>query len=287
MSAAARTGIRRPAATLAGWIIAPVLLALVVLYAADRLYNPERFRIENIEVHGQLHRVERARVREVVAESLSGNYFSLSLPGIEARVAELPWVFSASVRRRWPATLAVEVAEVRPVAKWGRDHWLHFTGDLVAWQADSQAPLKARLPVLSGPDHHRRTVWQAFRRWSGLFTAHGLHLDELRLDPRGLWHLQVSLGALALPGAAPSSQAAVSGAPRVAPGPVSVVVAREDAEARIVQFLSALRHPLMAAFATMYSVDLRHPNGFAVGWKAAPAAAPGTQSATQPLATSH
>ena len=280
MNAAAHTlggGLRRPpTATLAGWIIIPVLGLLAALFVADRLYNPAQFRIEVIEVHGRLSPGHGhgdsggdgggEQIKAVVAKSLSGNYFSLSLPGIEARVEALPWVFSASVRRQWPATLVVEVVEVQPVAKWGWHHWLHFTGALVAREAGSEAvPVTQDLPLLSGPEHQQKTVWEAFRRWSGMFAAHGLRLDELRLDARELWHLRLSLGALALPRTVSSA----TPAQKSPPAPVALIVPRENAEARITQFIGALQHPLMAEFSAMRTIDLRHPNGFAVGWKTA------------------
>ena len=285
MNAATHTlggGLRRPpTATLAGWIIIPVLGLLAALFVADRLYNPAQFRIEVIEVHGRLSPGHGhgdsggdgggEQIKAVVAQSLSGNYFSLSLPGIEARVEALPWVFSASVRRQWPATLVVEVVEVQPVAKWGRHHWLHFTGALVAREAGSEsgsdaASVNQDLPQLSGPEHQQKTVWEAFRRWSGMFAAHGLRLDELRLDARELWHLRLTLGALALPRTVPSA----TSAQKSPPAPVALIVPRENAEARITQFIGALQHPLMAEFSAMRTIDLRHPNGFAVGWKTGP-----------------
>ena len=277
MNAAAHTlggGLRRPlTAALAGWIIIPVLGLLAALFVADRLYNPAQFRIEVIEVHGRLSPGHGdsdgggEQIKAVVAQSLSGNYFSLSLPGIEARVEALPWVFSASVRRQWPATLVVEVVEVQPVAKWGRHHWLHFTGALVARETGSESALVNQdLPQLSGPEHQQKTVWEAFRRWSGMFAAHGLRLDELRLDARELWHLRLTLGALALPRAVPSA----TPAQKSPPAPVALIVPRENAEARITQFIGALQHPLMAEFSAMRTIDLRHPNGFAVGWKTGP-----------------
>ncbi len=260
---------RPPTAALAGWILTPVLLALAALFVADRLYNPERFRIEAVEVQGRFSRVDAGRVRAVVANTISGNYFSLSLPRIEARVEELPWVFSASVRRQWPATLVVEVVEVQPVAKWGTTHWLHFTGDLVARPADSHAsatPAEHDLPLLSGPDDRRRAVWRAFRRWSGRFAAKGLRLDQLRLDARDLWHLRLSPGALVRDG---NAQMAPPGPPARS-GQVTLVVAGDNAEARIAQFVEVLAQQLMTEFAAMRSIDLRHPNGFAVGWKTPP-----------------
>ena len=126
--------------------------------------------------------------------------------------------------------------------------------------------MKQGLPQLSGPEHQQKTVWEAFRRWSGMFAAHGLRLDELRLDVRELWHLRLSLGVLALPRDALPSATAAQKPP---PAPGDLIVPRENAEARITQFIGALQHPLMAEFSAMRTIDLRHPNGFAVGWKTA------------------
>ena len=269
MSAAAQSARRGAASTLAGWIIALALLALAVLFAADRLYNAEQFRIREVEVHGRLEHVDGARVKAVVERSLSGNYFSLSLAAVEARIAQLPWVFSASVRRKWPHTLVVDVVEVQPVAKWGRRQWLNFTGDLVAQQPGASADERG-LPLLSGPDSRKEEVWQAFRGWSEMFAANGLSLDELRFDARGLWYLQLSVGALARTKSATTTATATATA--TATTPVTLIVQREHAEERIARFVAALRARLIGDFAEMRIVDLRYPNGFAVNRTAAPEA---------------
>ncbi len=278
---------QREPSTLAGWVTATVMLALLTLaalYVADRLYDPQRFQISQIEVHGRFSRVDGAHIKAVVERSLVGNYFSLSLPAIEARIAQLPWVSGASVRRRWPATLVVDVAEVQPVARWGQHLWLTASGDLVERPSDaSGAAESAGLPLLSGPEHRAEVVWQAFRRWSGLFAAHGLSLEQLQLDARGLWRLQLSLSALALAhgvadadvlGAVPATpdstpDATLDATPDATPTPVRLMVTQDYAEARLMRFVDALDERLLAEFAAMRSIDLRYPNGFAVSWKTA------------------
>ena len=145
MTATAITAAKkRSASLLAAWLIAPVLLVLAGLFVADQMYNPERFRIESVAVSGGLQRVDAKQVQAVAARAISGNYFSLSLPHIEAQVEAVPWVFSASVRRRWPATLLVEITEVQPVAAWGEAHWLHASGDLVARESVPSDDIKRR-----------------------------------------------------------------------------------------------------------------------------------------------
>ena len=250
-------------------IIALALLVLCVLFVLDHLYDPEHFRIREVEVRGRYSQVDGQQVKERVEQSLSGNYFSLSLPAIEARIEQLPWVFSASVRRQWPDTLMVDVAEVQPVAKWGQHQWLNSTGDLVERQAGAAGQ---NLPLLSGPDNRKQAVWQAFRRWSEMFAGNGLSLVQLRFDPRGLWHLKLSLSALALERTAGAADR------QTALAPVTMIVAQEaspeQTDARIRQFLAALHHRLIAEFPAMRSIDLRYPNGFAIGWKTSPPGAP-------------
>lgn len=248
---------------IAGWIIAPALLVLGALLALDRLYHWEYLRIREVEVHGRFTRVDGGQVRAVVESALPGHYFSVELADIEARIGQLPWVFSASVRRRWPDTLVVEVAEVQPVAQWGERQWLNLTGDLVERPAAAEG---YDLPRLSGPQEHKEAVWRAFLDWSKAFATQGLILDALRFDARGLCYLTLSVSALA-----PRRRAAAAGgqpAPLFKATPVTLTVQQHNAGARIERFVRALRHSLIDDFSAIRSIDLRYPNGFAVNWKA-------------------
>lgn len=234
------------------------LLALAALFLADRLYNPQLFRIQAIEVHGQFSHVDGKQIKEVVEQSLFGNYFSLSLASMERRIAQLPWVFRAAVRRQWPDTLVVDVVEVQPVAKWGKHQWLNFTGDLVAKQPHAD---DKNLPLLLAPDNQQEAVWQSFKSWSKMFATNGLYLERLRLDPRGLWYLTVTVGT-------PTTQQNPISTPK--PPSVLMVVGQKNATQQIKRFVDTLSHPVLPEFAAMRTIDLRYPNGFAVKWKTVP-----------------
>lgn len=254
-----------------GWIAAAVfllLVAIVGLFLVDRLYNPGKFRIEEVEIRGQFERVNPERVRATVADEVDGNYFSASLEGIEQAVRELPWVFRASVRRRWPSTLVVDVDEVQPIAAWGSDRWLNVSGDLVPSE-----DWTGSLPVLDGPDDMKERIWRAFQEWHGLFAAQGLSLDRLEFDERELWYLSLSLSALALerisPAVAEGGEAGEVGeaeASTPVSAEVTMIVDNSDAGARIRRLISALNSQLIAEFPSMRSIDLRYPNGFAIHW---------------------
>jgi cell division protein FtsQ len=243
-------------------LIGLLIASLFLLFVADRLFHPENFQIEEIEVRGQFNHVNGAEVKKIVEGALEGNYFSMSLKKLEWKITQLPWIYSAALRRKWPATLVVDVVEVQPVAIWGQRQWLNFTGDLVGRQdvLDEKYHVDQykKLPLLFGPDHERHAVWKAFQDWSGRFASNGLVLDELGLDKRGLWHMKISLSALVR-----NSEETIQPTNTV---PVSLVVDRENADARIWRFIDALNHALISRFLEIKSIDLRYPNGFAVQW---------------------
>ena len=245
-----------------GWVVGvvfAVLLGFIFLFIADRLFHPQKFRIEEVEVRGQFNHVDGQQVKEVVEESLNGNYFSASLDGIESEIKDLPWVFDASVRRQWPSTLIVEIDEVQPIAEWGEKEWLNSSGELVP-----REPWDGNLPLLAGPVSMQEMVWGAFQEWHGMFAAHGLSLDRLEFDERELWYLTLSLTALALDRNAIVSAQEDDGQNHAAE--VTMIVDNSDATARIKRLIDALNTQLIAEFPGMKSIDLRYPNGFAINW---------------------
>ena len=252
-----------------GWVTMLVFVLLVViagLFLIDRLYHPQKFRIEQIEVRGQFRHVNAEQVRDIVEETLRGNYFSVSLEEVESAVGEMAWIFSAAVRRQWPSTLVVEVEEVQPIAEWGENQWLNASGDLVR-----REPWDHKLPMLFGPESMKESVWQKFQKWHGMFASHGLSLDRLEFDERELWYLDLSLSALARDRNLLTTSVIDSSATRVVDaepglGEVTMIVDNSEATARIARLINALNSQLIAEFPGMKSIDLRYPNGFAINW---------------------
>ena len=254
-----------------GWLflVATLLfLSLLGLLVADRMYQPDQFRITDIQVVGKFNRVNGQEIKRSVENTLSGNYFSASLQNIEQDIENLPWVFSASVRRQWPSTLIVNVSEVEPIARWGDRQWLNFTGDLVAREQE----LEVDLPQLLGPDSQQREVWKTFKSWSGLLARNGLQLEELFLDNRGLWHLQVSLNVLAVDDIVSNQdteqeESLLEPSEQIIDHNVTLIVDSMHPDKKIRRFVQALNQTLIIDFPNIESVDLRYPNGFAVGWR--------------------
>lgn len=235
------------------------LLALALLFAADLYHHPEKFRIKKVELHGTFARIDAAHIERALRGAQGGNYFLADTAAVAARVEQLPWVYRAAVRRKWPGTLVVEVDEVRPVARWGDGEWLHVDGELTA-----RMPGAAEvLPQLSGPPGGNHAIWRAYQKWARVFAAAGVELRALHFDERGLWQLQLAAG-----GAGDARILHAQSDAALGDATLQVTLSQRDADARIARFARALRGQLLADFARMRRVDLRYPNGFAVDWRA-------------------
>ncbi len=248
-----------------GWevVISRLLLTLlVVLFVADWLLQPDKFQIEEIQVYGESGHGGDEQVKKVVRHALDGNFFSLNLERLEYEIEQLPWVFSASLRRKWPSTIAVNVVEAELAARWGTDKWLSLAGDLVVRKANEKWDHSA-MTQLNGPEDQVEVVWDTFQQWSGKFAALGLSLDALSLSPTGLLDFRISVAAPVLQDESgnPDDRAADTAAD------VTLIVEVRNSQERVQRFLEALDLWLLARFPEMESVDLRYPNGFAIGWR--------------------
>ena len=76
------------------------------------------FGIENIEIAGEAETSELAVLEQL---ELGGSLLSFDVAGAQERVAKLPWIAHASVRKFFPDTLVVDIEERRPFALWQRD----------------------------------------------------------------------------------------------------------------------------------------------------------------------
>ena len=220
------------------------VLVVVAMLVADQLYSPEQFNISKISLTGDAAHVDREALKQSVIEAVDGNYFSLNSKKIIDVVQALPWVEKVRLRRRWPATLMIDIEEYQPVAIWGADRWLTTTGKLV------QLPLPKNvvLPRLNAPSHEVETVWPKYKQWSAKFARQGLRLQSMTLSQQHLYTLQLEYTS---PMASEHRG-------------FEMVLAESNAEQQIEIFLSSYQQSLIDTPGLIKTVDLRYPSGFSV-----------------------
>jgi cell division protein FtsQ len=224
-----------------------LLLAASVALLADRLLMPGAFDISEIRVRGVGTHVDATRVRQRIAEEVTGNFFSVDIEEVERVVRAMPWIATVRVRRMWPTSLEVIVDEAVPVVRWNDDDWLDQRGErIVVDDASALGPL----PSLRGPEEHRRDVLEHWRSFAAMLDDERLRIRGVGLGVRGSWTVTVSSRL------EDGSEAAFD-----------IVVGREDVESRFRRFAAVNRQSPIDGLARIAQVDLRYPSGFAVRWK--------------------
>ena len=201
-------------------------------------FEEDRIPVGGLVVQGKLEYVTVDDVRAVLRdEPAVSNFFKLDVNQIQQRIEALPWVYQASIRKRWPALLYVYVVEQSPRALWGDDRLLSDKGGIF------KAPLerlKHPLVKLSGPDEMAGRIWDEYVSYERILALNGYHIESLNLTKRHSWELQVK------------------GGPKL-------ILGRGDARARLQRFIDV--YPLLEAREQIAYLDMRYDTGIAVGWK--------------------
>ncbi|HAX26425.1 MAG TPA: cell division protein FtsQ, partial [Alteromonas macleodii] len=147
-----------------------------------------------------------------------------------------PWVYRASVRKKWPNTLKIYLVEQQPVAQWNEDLLLNPYGDTF-----NDEGVKLDLPRLYGPGGSEKTALEGYNAMHALIATTDMTLDELSLSERFAWQVQLKNG-------------------------IKLNLGRQEFIDRLQRFIDV--YPLLAQQekAVKY-VDLRYDTGVAVGWK--------------------
>jgi cell division protein FtsQ len=225
---------RLPWRVVGAWVAVATSLAVLGALLLAALDRP----VERVVVEGPFQRVAPPEIERVVRERALGGMATVDLADVRTAVEALAWVDSASVQRRWPATLRVVVTEQVAAAGWNKSGLLNTRGELFISDTRFVPP---ELPRLAGPAGTETRVAELYLRAQGPLLETGLRLSGVRLDERGAWELDLNDG-------------------------VTVRLGRQALNERLERFIG-LASPMVAKRVGEISyVDMRYANGFSVGW---------------------
>jgi cell division protein FtsQ len=207
--------------------------------------------IRVISMDGAFQRVSPGEVEKAVMPFAQAGFMSADLDRIERAVESVPWVDHARVQRSFPNGLHVTVVEEVAAARWGESGLLNTRGELFVRSATH---VPAELPRLSGPDGTESLVAQRYLATQGRMLEAGMRIAALRLDERGAWEMDLDSG-------------------------VTVRLGRRDVDERVDRFIHTASQVIAHRVNDITYVDMRYSNGFAIGWRNAPASAPGAAPA--------
>lgn len=181
------------------------------------------------------------KVRDVLIKQEDRlNFFTVEIAQIQKELEAMPWVYSVSIRKRWPDTLKIHVVEQSIVAIWNDNALLNRFGEIVHAPPDStMQPYVA----LYGNDEQANEVLAIYIKLHQLLRIGKFSIVSLSSDQRQSTSLTLSNGIL-------------------------LHLGKEQKLDRIQQFLTV--YPLIDKKYDMNKIDyidLRYDTGFAIGWK--------------------
>lgn len=220
-----------------------ILLAIVavVIVSAKGYVALNAIPVEHIIVSGKLQHTKTAALEDMVRPALEGGFLNADLERVRVQLQSLPWVHEVSVRRRWPNALELHVVEQLPIARWGKDGFLNHEGSVFQSIGDDQQ--WSNLPLLRGPQGTAKTLMRIYQQLIEILSPEGLLVEELAIDDRGQIEAKLK-------------------------GDTLLLLGGEDyIEQRLRRFVAIYGTELVAKGDMVASVDLRYPNGLAVGFR--------------------
>ncbi|MCC2616455.1 cell division protein FtsQ/DivIB [Aestuariibacter halophilus] len=200
------------------------------------LEDEQQVPVQRIVVTGKRSHIDDQQLVTMIRRQHPGSFFELDVSAVHQDLEAQPWVYRASVRKRWPNTLTVYVVEQQAVASWNSDMLLNQYGD--SFEAQLEV---GQLPALFGPGGSERTALEGYRAMQLLLNSAGLTISELTLSERFAWELRLNNG-------------------------VQLNLGRSEFVDRLQRFVDL--YPLLAKSERQVAyVDLRYDTGMAVGWK--------------------
>lgn len=227
-----------------GWLRWALTLAAVItawVWLANYASRPDGPEVSAlvIQVPPGQNRVSAGQIRTAVASVARGGEFTVNITAVRNAVQALAWVRSAQVTRVWPDALGVSVRLRKPVARWGHSALVDTRGVVFA---PSHLSAFAALPALDGPADQASEVLADFARVRAAVHPLGLVPTGLTDNARGELSVTFASG-------------------------LTLVLGRKQPFGRLQRFIQVAVPALGPKLDRAATVDMRYPNGFAVGWK--------------------
>ena len=176
-----------------------VILLVLLVYGLIKLNvwleDEQQAPVQNIVISGNRIFINAQQIESLIKQSQLGSFFELDVNQTHQTVEALPWVYRASVRKRWPSGLEIFVVEQQPAAIWNDDMLLNQYGEVFDAQI-SNADLNSKiiLPNLYGPSGSEKIALQGFRNMQSLLETSNLYIVEIFLSERFAWNVQLNNG---------------------------------------------------------------------------------------------
>lgn len=216
-----------------------IFIICVLVWGWSKLMDPAVFPIRKVQIAGDYHNVDHTLLRQTILPYVQKGFLAADLTGMKDRLLQLPWVADVVIKRTWPDSLEIKLAEQQPVARFGADILLNAQAELFNVPAATVPP---GLPLFVGSVGQQKLMIQMYQQMTALLAPIKVKISSLILDSRQSWQVQLENG-------------------------LQIYIGKVDPLQRINRFVAIYQQTLSEKIDTVQSVDLRYANGIAVRFK--------------------
>ena len=214
------------------WLL--LLMVLMLLGAGVVwIYNSPYFPVKQVTIQGKLLHTDSKQLQSIAQKYMRGNIFRADVNGAQTAFGRLPWISSATIRRRLPDTVEIILKEREPVAKWYDSGLVDTEGNLFP------AKISDNLPVFEGQEGTGKDMVRHYREFAHILKPQGLKISKLIYTPRSAWSIELDNG-------------------------IAIRLGRENEILRLQRFAGIWPSLLKKHENRLAYVDMRYKDGFAV-----------------------
>ena len=219
-----------------------LFISSLALWGYIEFTDAERFPINRVSILGEYSHTPTAAIEAMITPHVQQGFFKVSLKTLQIELEQFPWLAKAIVKRQWPDTLVVSLAEYKPYCRWNNTAIIASDTTLFMPKTDLEMSTKG-LPFLYGPEGKHLLVLSMFQNLSQALQPLKIKIASLSLDNYYTWHMTLTNG-------------------------LTVNLGRNDIMQQIGKFVKTYPkifadHPDL----TLTSVDMRYQHGMAVKWQ--------------------
>ncbi|ABM02987.1 cell division protein FtsQ [Psychromonas ingrahamii 37] len=229
------------------WI--SLIFFLILMYGLQNSYSKlkswltdeQSLPLTSLILTGDMQHVSSDDVRGVLKEQKDSlNFFTLEIAQIQKQLEDMPWVYSASIRKQWPDTIKIHIVEQSIIAIWNNSALLNQAGDIIYTPMED---ISDQYIKLNGEDEFVKQVLQTYLEVELLLKVNKFKIKLLSSDKRNSSNIILNNG-------------------------IALRLGKEQKLDRIQRFLSVF--PLIEKkynVDTIDYLDLRYDTGIAIGWQ--------------------
>lgn len=201
--------------------------------------DPQFLPVKTVKIIATYQHVSKKTLENAVTPYVPAGLLSIKVRSLQQQLLQIPWVYSAFIKRVWPDQLEISITEQQPVAVWGLNGLLNAEATTFS---PPTTTFPAGLPLFSGPAGQEALMLQKYQQFSAQLAPLQLSIARLNLDERRSWQMVLNNGMV-------------------------LVLGKEDPTARFNRFVAVYNKIFADPQKIALHVDMRYSDGFAVQWQ--------------------